>query len=77
MTNEKQKQFVNELIENVRCDIINSIKDERNIEAIKEWDGKELRQYIADVFSQVVIKGTMSRNRKREYNNTRLVNNLL
>jgi len=42
-----------------------------------EWDGVELRQYIADMFADCVIKGTMSRKRRIAYNNEVLVKGLL
>jgi len=73
MTIPDKIQFVNELIESVRHDIIKKI-ERSNIP--DEWDGIELRQYMADRFNDVVISGTMSRTRKREYNNSVLINNL-
>ena len=70
--NEQDKiNFVNGLIHNVRKDSILT-----NIDKMPEnWDGIELRQYIADKFADVCI-GHMSKGRKREYNNIVLVNNL-
>lgn len=42
----------------------------------ENWDGVELRQFIADRFSDCVIKGILQGKRKKEYQNTMLVNNL-
>lgn len=74
MNNEDQRKFVDELIENVRNDIQNKIS--KNCNNIEEWDGKELRQYIAEKFADVVIKGTLTGKRKKEYNNTILIYNM-
>ena len=41
----------------------------------EDWDGIELRRLLAERFQRQVI-GTMSRCRKREFENTVLVNNL-
>jgi len=41
----------------------------------EDWDGIELRRLLAERFQRQVI-GTMSRSRKREFENTVLVNNL-
>lgn len=72
MTQAEQKVFVYALIRSVEADIIKKIDND----ALVEWDGIELRQYIADRFSDVVIKSTMSPKRMREYQNACLVNNL-
>jgi len=60
------------LIENVKKNLLKEV--DRYPE---KWDGIELRERIKDVFSQVVIKGTMSKKRKRDYNNYCIVNGLL
>ena len=41
----------------------------------EDWGGIELRRLLAERFQRQVI-GTMSRSRKREFENTVLVNNL-
>jgi len=58
------------LIENVKKNLLKEV--DRYPE---KWDGIELRERIKDVFSQVVIKRTMSK--KRDYNNYCIVNGLL
>ncbi len=60
--------------------LMNNIKDEACTHIMKggipeHWDGHELRQYLADKFSLASFI-PMSRKRKREYNNTVMVNNL-
>lgn len=73
MTFREQAQFISELTENVKQQMLRTHASGKIPE---NWDGIELRQYIADKFSQCIIKSTMSRTRKREYNNTVTVNNL-
>ena len=73
MTKEEQMVFVAQLADNVVLEIAKHIDDG----AIPEqWDGIELRQYMADKFAECVIPGTMSPKRRREYKNTVIVNNL-
>lgn len=67
MTPEQQHEIVSDLILAVRSKILNA-----DIPA--EWDGFELRQYIADKFAEQV--GTMDRTRLRNYRNTILTRNL-
>lgn len=71
MTPEDQKRIVHELCFSVEGGIISAI----NAGAIPDdWDGFELRQLTAERFARCT--GKMSLKRKREYNNTVLVNNL-
>jgi hypothetical protein len=72
MNKRERERFINGLIENVRKDLV-----EENAKYPLEWDGIELRERIKDVFSQVVIKGSISPKRKRDYNNFVLVNELI
>ena len=69
-SNEKQR-FIEDLTATVCGEIINNIP-----KMPEDWDGIELRQYIADRFAYCIFKGTMGRQRKRKYRNTVLVNNL-
>ncbi len=71
MNNLEKKRFINGLIKNVQKEIISKVWD-----MPLEWDGIELRQYIADNFSDCIIKGTMSKSRKQKYNNTIYTTNL-
>lgn len=75
MTPVEKRRFINELINNVRKDIFARIRD-----MPEEWDGHELRRYIADKFDQSAM--TVGKGRKdyaarfREYKNAVLVRNL-
>ena len=71
MTPEDQKRIVHELCASVESGIIAAI-DSGAVPF--DWDGFELRQLLADRFDRCT--GKMSLKRKREYNNTVLVNNL-
>ena len=71
MTKHEQYQFVRDLCRKVYAEL------EQDIDKVPEvWDGIELRWWIAERFSQIVFKGTGGVTRKREYNNTVLVENL-
>lgn len=67
MTPEQQREFISDLTLAVRTKILNA-----DIPA--DWDGIELRQYIADKFAEQVAD--MPRARRREYSNTILIRNL-
>lgn len=67
MTPEQQRTFIGDLILSVRSKILNT-----DIPA--EWDGIELRQYIADQFAAQTCG--MHKHRRREYNNTVITRNL-
>jgi len=41
------------------------------------WDGRELRQWLADKYERAVFRGVFSRARKAAYNKAVLVNNLV
>jgi hypothetical protein len=71
MTTAERERFINELVQSVKSEILSKVENMPN-----SWDGIEIRQYISDRFSEVVFKGTMSRSRKREYNNTLYTTNL-
>lgn len=71
MNKKEKEKFISELIDTVKEEMINVVG-----EMPVEWDGIELRQYIADKFADCVIKGIMSRRRKLAYNNTMIVDNL-
>lgn len=77
MNMREKRKFVRDLIKSIQASI-----EERLVDTPDDWDGVELRQYIADTFSDRA--GAMSfqsgtlRDRKRlnEYRNTVLVRNL-
>lgn len=73
MSPEGQAQFVNELIDNIRDDVLLLIRDKRIPEV---WDGIELRQYLAIRFVREKYERLMRGKRGREFGNTVIINNL-
>ena len=73
MDKQTQINFVIDLAANITRDMV------KNIEAGKtpeDWDGIELRWWMAECFGRCVLGGTSTKSRKRDYDNTVLVNNL-
>jgi hypothetical protein len=72
MTKREKIEFISDLMESVT----NSLK--ANVEKMPdEWDGHELRQYMADfVTEQVVIRTMLTGKRLKEYKNEVMVRNL-
>ena len=75
MNKKEQKQFVRELMDDVLLDIYQKIDDNKIPEG---WDGIELRWLLRERFADCVWDGIDQNNkkRKRNFNNTVLVNNL-
>lgn len=72
-TVRSKKGFINDLISNTKKSILSKVK-----EMPGDWDGIELRQFIADYFeANTVIKRLLYGQRKANYNNTIRVRNLL
>lgn len=71
MTRQEQEKFITELIDNVKKEILEKSKN-----FPEEWDGVELRQYISDCFSMVVMTDIMTPQRKKNYRNTIYISNL-
>ena len=72
MTKKDKKRFIRELIQSVTKEILDKVD-----KMPEEWDGHELRQFLADNFqdcSNLMRKDY--RSRYRAYKNKRLVNNL-
>lgn len=67
---EEQIEFVDSLLNSVKEDIVKKIKAGKIPD---NWDGIELRWYLAERFARETYG---NKSRKREYNNTVLVNNL-
>ena len=76
MTREQQKTFVDELVENIKAEILDGIEQERLPE---DWDGHELRRYLADRF-ELCVMGLPMRDKRssryRQYKNAVLVRGL-
>jgi hypothetical protein len=71
MTREEQIEFVEGLTDSIKRSIINKII----LGNVPEnWDGIELRWYLAERFNQATFQ--QSKKRKRDYNSTFYTNNL-
>lgn len=70
MHKTQKVKFIRELIRNVQADIIKNVANMPD-----DWNGLELRLYIADKFAENVA-GHLDARRVREYRNTVLVQNL-
>jgi len=71
MTKKQQREIANDLLTGLRKYM------RRRISKIpEEWDGIEIRQWITDMAAENIAHGDMSRQRKADYNNFRVVNNL-
>lgn len=69
---EKDK-FINDVIEDLRQEV-----KKRTDRMPEDWDGHEIRQFIADYYTSNFIFGTaLTGKRKKDYKNTCLVDNLL
>lgn len=69
MTKDEQKQIVNSILNHTEEYIYGAINSGKIPES---WDGIELREYIS---SQISWRG-MDKKRKKEYDNTILINGL-
>lgn len=71
----QQIEFINELIENVKRDVLSKCN-----KFPEHWDGRELRWYIADKFNDAQFKSkedqVTMRARIRNFKNDVLVDNL-
>ena len=80
MTQEEKITFVRELIDNVRDEIIAKVPNMPD-----EWDGHELRRFIADRFEEAnmgllargQVRSRGNSKRLKAYRNEVIVNNLL
>ena len=73
MKTSDQVNFIKELSNNVTSELLSDVQAGKTPDT---WDGVELRKLLADRFARVVFLGTLTGKRKREYNNTVLVNDL-
>ncbi len=69
MSPQAQQEFISDLIGSVQATIASK-------KIPPDWGGIELRQYIADKFSDCVITGTMDKRRMRDYRNVIATTNL-
>ena len=66
MTKKEKREFINNLVGSVKKSILEKLS-----RIPENWDGHELRQYIADKFAEQT-----TRVNKRDYQNDVMVNNL-
>jgi hypothetical protein len=71
MNRSDQRRIIEEMCRGLRAYMLENLH-----KAPAEWDGHELRHWLADTAREKYAYSNMSRARKREYNNTRLVGNL-
>lgn len=71
MTRAEQRKFVNELIANVRKELMEKMPN-----VPEDWDGHELREWIADTFKQCSFTLRQQKRRYRDYVNAVSVHNL-
>lgn len=71
MDRNDKRRFIEDLTANIKEEIINRIP-----RMPEEWDGIELRRYIAEKFNELGNFGEMSRSRAKNYKNEVLVRNL-
>ena len=71
MTKDEQFKFVDTFTKSVVNKVLDQILEEK---LPASWEGWELKQHVADVFSERTFPMTGSR--KTEYENYKLVNNL-
>lgn len=75
MTKREQKHIVRTLCESIQSSVLQAIEQRRIPDS---WDGIELRQYVAELAmnSRATWFQSLKDPRRKEYENTTLVNNL-
>ena len=71
MTRKEQRTFVRELVRDVESDLLNKLS-----RVPEDWDGIELRWWVAEIYSRIVVSDTGLKQRRSEYKNSVIVNNL-
>lgn len=77
MTNGEKRKFINDLVKNVKKDVLAKVPN-----MPQEWDGIELRQYLSDKFREsayLTYKNQLSpalKRRRKNYENEVVVRNL-
>ena len=71
MNKQEKREFIDSILDMTRGWMI------ARLDVYPEnWDGLELRQLIADFAQEQIAYVKMDRKRKKEYENTRIVNNI-
>ena len=63
MTVQEKRRFITELCNNVRDEILQKAEN-----MPEEWNGIELRRYIAERFESCIMRDMMTRKAIRDYN---------
>ena len=71
MNKEDKRQFIEDISETMKDALLSKVN-----RMPEEWDGHELRQLFQDYVKEEINWSKMDRNRKKEYDNTRRVNNI-
>jgi hypothetical protein len=71
MNTRDKAAFVRDLISSVRTDLLKKVS-----RTPEEWDGHELRQWIADSFREQAYSNVLKGKRHRDYVNAVAVHNL-
>jgi hypothetical protein len=71
MNKEEKIKFIEDVLNGTKKQLIERIDD-----IPEEWDGYELRRWIAETIDEQYNYMKMSNKRARDYNNTRLTKNL-
>ena len=72
MTRQEQRKFVKEVIDSVSKDIVEKLP-----KVPEEWDGRELRQFVADNFALATWALKEDKTRYRDYKNEVVVRDLV
>jgi len=71
MTANEKKKLIRTLVASVKTDALAAVA-----KMPEDWDGIELREYLADKFAECRFRGTMDKRRTKRYRNEVLVRNL-
>ena len=71
MTANEKKKLIRTLVASVKTDALAAVA-----KMPEDWDGIELREYLADKFAECRFRGTMDKRRMSRYRNEVLVRNL-
>lgn len=71
MNKNEKRSFIRQLSRNIINEALSNIP-----KMPENWDGHELRLYLADRFRAAVMSNCMQGKRLKEYKNTIIINNL-
>lgn len=71
LTKAEKSEFISDLIDNVHAQLLNGLD-----RVPEDWDGHELRQWIADAFASQVLASAMKGKRMKAYDAAVIERNL-